>query len=76
MVWSTPETRHSLNSVRELLLDTPDGGQVRLGDIADVRIVPTPNTIRRENASRRMDVQANVQRPGPRLRRRRCRGPP
>ena len=40
MVWSTPETRHSLNSVRELLLDTPDGGHVRLGDIADVRIAP------------------------------------
>ena len=60
MVWSTPETRHSLNSVRELLLDTPAGGQVRLGDIADVRIVPSPNTISRENASRRMDVLANV----------------
>ena len=60
MVWSTPETRHSLNSVRGLLLDTPAGGQVRLGDIADVRIVPSPNTISRENASRRIDVLANV----------------
>ena len=43
MVWSTPETRHSPLSVREALLDTPAGGQVRLGDIADVRIVPSPN---------------------------------
>ena len=60
MVWSTPETRHSLTSVRELLLDTADGGHVRLGDIADVGIVPTPNVIMRENASRRIDVQANV----------------
>jgi CzcA family heavy metal efflux pump len=60
MVWSTPEARHSLTSIRELLLDTPDGGHVRLGDVADVRIVPSPNVIRRENASRRIDVQANV----------------
>jgi Cu/Ag efflux pump CusA len=60
MVWSTPETRHSPLSVREALLDTPAGGQVRLGDIADVRIVPSPNQIVREDASRRMDVLANV----------------
>jgi len=60
MVWSTPETRHSLTSVRELLLDTPDSGHVRLGDVADVRLVPAPNIIKRENASRRIDVQANV----------------
>jgi Cu/Ag efflux pump CusA len=60
VVWSTPESRHSLNSVRELLLDTADGGHVRLSDVADVRIVPMPNVIRRENASRRIDVQANV----------------
>ena len=60
MVWSTPASRHSLTSVRGLLLDKPGGGHVRLGDIADVRITPTPNVIRREGASRRMDVQANV----------------
>src|SRR5262245_48332169 len=60
MVWSTPETRHSLTSVRELMLDTSDDGHVRLGDVADVRIVPAPNMIRRENASRRIDVNANV----------------
>ena len=60
MVWSTPETRRSLISIHELLLDTADNGHVRLGDVADVRIVPTPNIIKRENASRRIDVHANV----------------
>jgi CzcA family heavy metal efflux pump len=60
MVWSVPEARHSLTSVRELLLDTADGGHVRLGEVADVRIGPSANVIRRENASRRIDVQANV----------------
>jgi Cu/Ag efflux pump CusA len=60
MVWSVPEARHSLTSIRELLLDTADDGHVRLADVADVRIVPSPNLIRRENASRRIDVHANV----------------
>ena len=36
-VWSTPETRSSLTSIRELPIDTPDGGQVRLDDVADVQ---------------------------------------
>ncbi len=59
-VWSTPETRHSLTSIRELLIDTPDGGHVRLGDVADVRIVPTPNAINRERLARRINVEAEV----------------
>ena len=34
VVWSTPDTRSSLSSVEGLLIDTPDGGHVRLGDVA------------------------------------------
>ena len=30
-VWSTPATRNSLSSIRDLPIDTPDGGHVRLG---------------------------------------------
>jgi len=59
-VWSTPETRHSPTSIRELLIDTPAGGQVRLADLADVRIRPTPNVIEHENLKRRLKVSANV----------------
>ncbi|HLF27991.1 MAG TPA: efflux RND transporter permease subunit [Anaerolineae bacterium] len=59
-VWSTPETRNSVNDIRELLIDTPDGGHVRLADVADVRIVPAPNVIEREGQSRKTDVSANV----------------
>jgi Cu/Ag efflux pump CusA len=59
-VWGMPETRRNLTSIRELLIDTPSGGHVRLGDVADVRVMPTPNFIRRENVSRRIDVSANV----------------
>src|SRR3989440_934695 len=60
MVWGTPQTRNSLTSIRELLIDTPNGGQVRLGDVADVRILPTPNLIVREHNSRRIDVSLNA----------------
>jgi Cu/Ag efflux pump CusA len=59
-LWTTPETRNSLTSIKELLLDTRRGGHVRLKDVADVRISPTPNVIKREAQSRRIDVGANV----------------
>ena len=60
MVWSTPATRASVASISELPIDTPSGGVVRLGDVAEVRVVPEPNLIERENGSRRIDVVANV----------------
>ncbi|MBF8286123.1 MAG: acriflavin resistance protein, partial [Anaerolineales bacterium] len=60
VVWSTPETRQSLTDVRELLIETP-GGYVRLGDVADVRIVAAPTVIRREAISPYLDVAFNVQ---------------
>ena len=60
-LWSTPETRHSLTDIRALPIDTPRDGQVALDQLAAVRIAPTPNTIERENVSRRLEVSANVQ---------------
>jgi Cu/Ag efflux pump CusA len=59
-VWSKPEIRHSLSDIRELLIDTPDGGHVRLADVAEVAIKPTPNAIEREAGTRKIDVGANV----------------
>jgi CzcA family heavy metal efflux pump len=59
-VWSTPKTRENLESIEELPIDTPGGGHVRLGDLAEVRVVSTPNVIQRENQSRRIDVLSNV----------------
>src|SRR5439155_13113340 len=61
-VWSTPATRNSLSSIRDLPIDTPNGGHVRLGDVADVRIAPAQSVIYRDNASRRIDAGANVER--------------
>ncbi len=59
-VYSTPATRANLSSIHDLLLDTPAGGQVRMGDVADIHIVPASNLIQRENDSRRIDVGADV----------------
>jgi Cu/Ag efflux pump CusA len=59
-VWSTPETRTSLSSLRELLIDTPSGAHVRLAEVAVVKVVPTPNEIRHEGTFRRIDVGLNV----------------
>jgi CzcA family heavy metal efflux pump len=60
VVRATPAARHSLTDVRGLLIDTPAGGHVRLGDVADVRVRPTPTVIQRESSSRRIDVTAGV----------------
>ena len=59
-VWSVPETRNSLSALRELYIDVPEGGSVQLQDVADVRVMPTPNVINREHNERRTDVNANV----------------
>jgi len=59
-VWSTPETRHSLSDIENLLIDTPSGERVRLADVADVRIGAVPNVVEREGQSRKIDVTANV----------------
>ena len=65
VVRATPEARHSLTDIRRLLIDTPGGGHVRLGDVATVRVRPTPAVIQREASSRRIDVTADVRGRGP-----------
>jgi Cu/Ag efflux pump CusA len=60
VVWGVPGTRHSLTSVRELLIDIPGGGHVRLEDVADVRVASALTVINREAISRRIDVGFNV----------------
>jgi CzcA family heavy metal efflux pump len=59
-VWSIPEARDSLTDIKEMLIDTPNGGHVQLQEVADVRVAPTPNVIQHESLKRRFDVDANV----------------
>lgn len=60
IVWSAPEDRASVSSVEQLLIDTPDGGVVPLVDVANVRVAPVENVIRRDAVSRYIDVVADV----------------
>ena len=60
-VWGVERIRDDISSIRNLLIETPIGTQVPLSDVADVAILPAPNEIKREAASRRLDVTCNVQ---------------
>ena len=60
IAWSVPEARRDVQSIRDLPLDTPGGGHVKMSQVADVSVRPTPNRISREDNSRRIDVGMNV----------------
>ena len=60
VVWGTPQLRNSVSDIRNLLLDTPRGGHVRLSEVADVRIASTPTVIHHEALQNRIDVVAGV----------------
>jgi CzcA family heavy metal efflux pump len=60
VVKGVPDVRQSVDSVRNLLIDTPGGGHVRLEQVADVRTQPSPAVIKRDAAERYIDVEANV----------------
>jgi Cu/Ag efflux pump CusA len=60
VVWGVPETRQNVSAVRDLLIDTPSGGHVRLGDVARVAITSSPDVIERDAVSRRIDITAGV----------------
>ena len=60
VVWGVPQLRTDLAALRKIPIDLPLGGTVPLGDIADIETVPAPNEIKRESASRRIDVTCNV----------------
>ena len=60
IVQGVPAIRRSVQDVRDLLVDLPQGGQVRLGQVADVRVVQRPAVIRREAVSRYADVLVPV----------------
>ena len=60
VVLGVPSVRQNEASVRNLLIDTPDGGHVRLGEVADVRTGSAPTVIKRDAVERYVDVKADV----------------
>jgi Cu/Ag efflux pump CusA len=60
VVWGRPELRDNIDDVRNLMINNEKGAQVRLAEVADVRIAPATSIIRRQGSSRRIDVSAKV----------------
>jgi Cu/Ag efflux pump CusA len=61
VVWGTPGARDSVTSISNVLVDAPGESQVRLGDVADVRIRPNSSRIKHDAVSRYVDVIAKVE---------------
>jgi CzcA family heavy metal efflux pump len=59
-VWLTPEARKDLDTVRNLTIDTPSNGKIPLVQVANVDYGTGPNTINRDNVSRRILIAANA----------------
>lgn len=54
------DNRSSAERIRTMMIDAADGGKVPLGSVADVVSSAGPNTINRENVTRKVVVSANV----------------
>ena len=55
------EHRESVEAMRKLILQAPNGAWVRLGDVAKVAIESGPPQIRRDDVQRRVVIQSNVE---------------
>ena len=60
IVWLKPDARQNLDTIRNLLVDTPDGNKVPISQVATIDNGTGPNTINRENVSRLIVVSANA----------------
>ncbi|MHC5746922.1 MAG: efflux RND transporter permease subunit [Nostoc sp.] len=60
VVWLQPQYRNNLQTIENLLVDTPDGNKIPLAKVATVAYGTGPNTINRENVSRLIVVSANA----------------
>ncbi|MDQ3155390.1 MAG: efflux RND transporter permease subunit [Actinomycetota bacterium] len=61
VVQGSPELATKEQALRDLLIDTPDGDQVKLSDIADIRAATAPTIIKRDSVSRKLDIGVSVQ---------------
>ena len=59
-VRGTDSTSVDVAAIRSLRIEAPNGALVPVGELADVTIVPTPNVVQRESASRKIDVTCNA----------------
>ena len=59
-VWSIPEARNGVSSVKALPVPLPEGGFTTIGEVADVRIRPISPAIVHEDVTRYLDVAVQV----------------
>jgi len=60
VVWGTPQIRDDEADIGNLLIDTPDGRQIRLADVAEVVTLPNKSVIRHESVARYAELTADV----------------
>lgn len=60
MVRAADSDRGSMERIKDLMIDTPDGGKIPLTEVAEVKSTTGPNTINRENVKRKIVVSANA----------------
>ncbi|MEJ7577679.1 MAG: efflux RND transporter permease subunit [Pyrinomonadaceae bacterium] len=53
-------SRGSLDSLRNVTVDTPGGSQIPVSAVADIERLPGPNQVLRENTQRRIVVASNI----------------
>ncbi len=61
VVWLKPEARQNVDTISNLLVDTPSGNKIPLSQLATINYSTGPNTINRENVSRLIVVSANAE---------------
>lgn len=61
VVRGNPEKVQDPEAIARLPIDLPGGGYVPLGDVAHIAFAPSPNVIKRDGGSRRIDVVGNVE---------------
>ena len=52
--------RQDMQAIGDILIDTPVGGKIPIRDVANISLSSGPNQVWRENAQRRIVVQANL----------------
>jgi CzcA family heavy metal efflux pump len=60
VVRAADSDRGSMERIKDLMIDTPDGGKIPLTEVAEVKSTTGPNAINRENVKRKIVVSANA----------------
>lgn len=60
VVRATEDSRHTMEQIRDLMIDDAQGGKIPFSYVADIKSSMGPNTVNRENAERKIVISANT----------------